>query len=263
VADGYNPLNSSLSAYTGLIGYYVNGAVYDFATGEIVAVSGEVASLLKGAYEDYAMLSGVNAVIAGLNKNGSIVEDRAKTKEYLDEILSKADESGRRIEVFITDDSGKRVPVSALLRSYEVDPVYGTIKAVLDEVASPVTSVAAIRKAPAAAAQDEAANGAGKGNGDKGDTDKTEKTDANNSNADVNGNNNTNTDKTGNDGANADKAGNDGLNTQNVENLTDSNEATDYSEPGNDGATNNNPGGAGVMDDQGGGADNKAAPGGG
>jgi len=150
VADGFNPLNSTLSAYTGLIGYLVNGATYDLATGEIVGISGEVVSLLKGMYEDYAILNGVNVTIAGINKNGSIIEDRAKTKEYLDSILAKADPADRRIEVYITDENGKRVPIAALLRSYEIDKTFGTIKAVLDEVASPVTSVAAIKK-PAAA----------------------------------------------------------------------------------------------------------------
>jgi len=150
VADGYNPLNSTLSAYTGLIGYYVKGAVFDLTTGEIVGINGEVTSLVKGSYEDYAMLDGVDTVIAGINVNGTIIEDRAKIREYLDGMMDKDNPRDRRIEVFITDDSGNRVPVGALLRSYEYDKDFGTIKAVLDEVAVPVASVASIQKgAPA------------------------------------------------------------------------------------------------------------------
>ena len=182
VADGYNPLNSSLSAYTGLIGYVVNGAVFDITTGEVVGVSGEVASLLKGVYEDYAMLNGVNAVIAGLNVNGEIVEDRARIKEYLANIDSMAKTEDRHIEVFVTDDNGKRVPIGATLRSFEIDPVFGTVKAVLDDVATPVASVAAIRKATDAAVQG-AQNTNGAEGTDKGTPDGTGQNGASETNA--------------------------------------------------------------------------------
>jgi flagellar basal-body rod modification protein FlgD len=147
VADGFNPLNSTLSAYTGLMGYFVKGAVFDLATGEIVGVSGEVVSLVKGAYEDYAMLNGVNAAIAGINKNGNIIEDRAKIREYLENIDGLTKPEDRQVELFIMDENGKRVPVGATLRSYVYDADFGMFKAVLDGVAVPVASVAAIKKA--------------------------------------------------------------------------------------------------------------------
>ena len=165
VADGFNPLNSSLASYTGLIGYMVKGAVYDISTGEIVGVSGEVMSLKKGAYEDYALLNGVNATLVGINQNGSIIEDRNKLKEYLDNALAK-EPGERQIEVFITDENGKRVPIAATLRSYTYDPVFGTIKAVLDDVAVPVASVASIQKAVPEANKSGAG---GSGDGDNGD----------------------------------------------------------------------------------------------
>ena len=153
VADGFNPLSSALSAYTGLIGYDVRGAVFDLTTGEVVGISGEVVSLEKGAYEDFAMLNGVSAVIAGINKDGVIIEDRAKIREYLENAANAEKADGRRIEVFISSENGKRVPIGATLRSYAYDAEYGTIKAVLDEVAVPVASVASIRKAAANAVQ--------------------------------------------------------------------------------------------------------------
>ena len=149
VSDGFNPLNSTLSTHTGLIGYLVKGAVFDISTGEIVGVNGEVISLKKGAYEDFAMLNGVNAVVAGINKNGSIIEDRAAIREYLDSVMNAEDSKNRHIEIFISDENGKRVPVGATLKSYEFDPAFGTIRAVLDDVAVPVLSVAAIQRAPA------------------------------------------------------------------------------------------------------------------
>ena len=165
VADGYNPLNSSLSAHTGLIGYLVKGAVFDLATGEVVGVTGEVISLVKGTYEDYAMLDGVNAVIAGVDKNGEIIEDRAKLKEYLENADKGTDPETRKIDVFIADANGKRVPVSAVLRSYEYDAATGKFKAVLDGVAAPVASVASIQKTAQAEKKAADGDGAGAGNG--------------------------------------------------------------------------------------------------
>jgi len=169
VADGYNPLNSALSAYTGLIGYFVKGAVFDVTTGDIVGVNGEVVSLLKGVYEDYAMLNGVDAAIAGINVKGSIVEDRTKLREYLEVIDKNTDPKDRQIEVFITDENGKRVPVAATLRSYTYDAEFGIIRAVLDDVPVPVASVASIRRVTQAetAKPDEKAGENGTDDGDE------------------------------------------------------------------------------------------------
>ena len=158
VADGYNPLNSTLSAYTGLIGYFVKGAVFDLTTGEVVGVNGEVVSLAKGTYEDFAMLNGVSANIAGINQNGTIIEDRAKIKEYIEGADGAVNLEDRHIEIFIMDENGKRVPIGATLRSFEYDPVFGTFKAILDDVAVPVASVAAIQKASGAAGAGASAN---------------------------------------------------------------------------------------------------------
>ncbi|MDR1062074.1 MAG: hypothetical protein LBL83_12915 [Clostridiales bacterium] len=144
ISDGYNPLSSSLSAYTGLIGYNVKGAVYDVSTGEIVGVTGDVASLAKGTYEDYAILNGVSAVIAGVSVNGAMVSDRAKLREYLEGVDAKTDAKDRHVEVFVTDSNGANVPIGATLRSFALEPD-GSYSAVLDDVAIPVTSVAVIK----------------------------------------------------------------------------------------------------------------------
>ena len=146
VADGFNPLDSSLSAYTNLIGYTVKGAVYDITSGEIVSVSGDVTSLAKGTYEDYAMLNNATVTVIGLNKNGVMSGDRKAVLEYLERIHAETDPAKRKIEIFVTDDSGKTVPVGATLQSYEL-LADGTVKAVVDNLPIPVTSVSTIRRA--------------------------------------------------------------------------------------------------------------------
>jgi hypothetical protein len=150
VSDGFNPLSSSLSAYTGLIGYSVNGAVYDVSTGDIVGVSGDVVSLAKGTYEDYAILNGVSAAISGVNVNGVLVSDRTKLREYLEGVDGKTEAKDRHVEVFVTDASGANVPIGATLRSFAVESD-GSFTAVLDDVAIPVSSVAAIKGGQGAA----------------------------------------------------------------------------------------------------------------
>jgi flagellar basal-body rod modification protein FlgD len=145
VADGFNPLSSSLSAYTGLIGCNVKAAVYDIATGEIVGVSGEVASLAKGTYEDYAILNGVAAKAIGVNKDGVLVEDRARLIECLEVAASKDKPEDRHVEIFVQDANGKRVPIGATLKSFSVLPD-GTVTVELDDVAAPLSSIAVITK---------------------------------------------------------------------------------------------------------------------
>jgi flagellar basal-body rod modification protein FlgD len=155
VEEGYNPLDTSLAGYTGLIGYTVDGAVYDLTTGVVVGVTGVVESLAKGSLEDYAILNGVSVRIAGLNVDGVIQEDRNKLAEYL-EAAAQAEGDGRHVEIFVTDANGNQVPIGATLVRYETDSVTGVVTAVLDDVAIPVASVAGIRKATAAASEAEA-----------------------------------------------------------------------------------------------------------
>ena len=145
VADGYNPLASSLASYTHLIGFNVYGAVYDISTGEIVGVEGDVVSLAKGMYEDYAILDNVNVSVNGLNVNGVNETDRARLADYLAEKDAETDPEKRNVELFITDTNGKLVPVGATLKSYNVE-IDGSITAVLDNLAIPVTSVSKIRQ---------------------------------------------------------------------------------------------------------------------
>jgi len=161
VADGFNPLASSLAAYTNLLGYNVFGAVYDITTGEVVGVEGDVVSLAKGLYEDYALLNNVSVSVSGRNINGVNDIDRSKLVAYLEEKAAETDPDKRNVELFITDANGKKVPVAAILKSYKVEPD-GSVSVVLDSLAIPVTSVSKIK--PSGQASTTSGGTAGTGN---------------------------------------------------------------------------------------------------
>ena len=146
VADGFNPLSSSIASYTNLIGHNVYGAVYDITTGEIVGVEGDVVSLAKGLYEDYAILNNVNVTVSGANRSGVNDTERNRLIDYLEGIDAEEDPAKRTVEIFITDANGKQVPVSASLKSFKIE-ADGSVTAVLDNLAIPVTSVSRIKQA--------------------------------------------------------------------------------------------------------------------
>ncbi|MCL2165268.1 MAG: flagellar biosynthesis protein FlgD [Oscillospiraceae bacterium] len=174
VADGFNPLASSLASYTNLLEHNVSGAVYDITTGDIVGVEGDVISLAKGVYEDYALLNNVAVTISGMNTNGTNDTNRDRLKAYLESKDAETDLANRNVELFITDANGTEVPVGALLKSYRVE-ADGTITAVLNNLPIPVTSVAKIR----ALGQSDGVAGAPLTDADN--------TDVNGADADVNG----------------------------------------------------------------------------
>lgn len=136
---------SNIAGFTSLIGYKAQGAVYDSKTGEIVAVSGPVTSIAKGQYEDYAVMDGVTVQISGVVSDTTSA-DPNYLKNYLEEHTLKDNVSiDNTVNVYITDRStGAKVPITATLKSYTVDPKTGNISAVLDQVFTPVDSIAKI-----------------------------------------------------------------------------------------------------------------------
>lgn len=142
VTQGIRSSETNISAYTNLIGFNVRGVVYDPHTGEIVGVNGQVKSIQKGVYEDYAVIDGVNVEIS------EIITTERKTdpgfkQDYLDEHI------GEEVKVYIVDrETGHRVPVTARLKEYILTG--GNISAVLDEVYIPVDSVSNISPLPRA-----------------------------------------------------------------------------------------------------------------
>ncbi len=134
--------NSNLAAYTNLIGYKVRGAVYNSANGEYIYLTGKVEEIQKGTHEDYAVMDGVNVTVAEVT--GSISTDPSYTKNYLET------NKGKQVKLTIKDaESGYKVPVTAVLKEYNIDPGTGKITAVLDDLYVSVYSVSNIQKAAA------------------------------------------------------------------------------------------------------------------
>ncbi|OPZ91973.1 MAG: flagellar basal body rod modification protein [Firmicutes bacterium ADurb.Bin419] len=140
INNGYNTLNdSNLSEYTGLIGYDCSGYVYDPYSGEIVKVNGVVKEINKGAYENYAVMDGVTVNVAAIDSSIASV-DRNYRKTYLENNI------GREVSLIISDSSGSEVPVTAILKDFNVT-TDGKVTAVLDGLKAPVDGITNIRPA--------------------------------------------------------------------------------------------------------------------
>lgn len=132
---------SNLAAYTNLLGFNVNGIVYNSADGDMIKVSGTVKALQKGAYEDYAIMDGVSVEIAGLN-----TAVKTTDAEYVKNTLTAAYENGSEISIIIKDSStGKKVPVTAKIINLDIAS-NGKITAVLNNVHVPLESITNITK---------------------------------------------------------------------------------------------------------------------
>lgn len=130
--------NTDISNYANLIGFRTKGAVYDSSTGDLIYVTGDVKQIKKGLTEDYAVMNNVNVNIASVT--GSKSTDTEYTKNYLEEHV------GKEVNITIKDNAtGKKVPITATLQSYNVDES-GNITGVLDDVYISVYSVANIQK---------------------------------------------------------------------------------------------------------------------
>lgn len=142
VNNGYYSLNTSnLSEFTGLIGYDCSGYVYDPNTAEIVKVNGVVKEISKGAYENYAVMDGVTVNVAAINSSYESI-DRNYRKTYLENNI------GHEVSLIISDASGNEVPVTAILKDFNVS-ASGSITAVLDDLYVPVDGIMNIRPAKA------------------------------------------------------------------------------------------------------------------
>jgi len=139
VSEANNVLgNANLSAYANLIGYNASGVVYDSKTGDMIKVNGNVVSIQRGIYEDYAVMNGVKVEIA------EIVTDSPSTDpNFVDDYLQG--HLNEEVAVVITDrTTGKRVPLRAILREFNSN---GTeVYAVLDDVYVPVESILTIKE---------------------------------------------------------------------------------------------------------------------
>lgn len=145
VAESSYSSENNLSAYTNVIGYLVDGIAYDPANGSMIKVTGIVESLQKGVYEDYAVMDGVSTEIAGLD-----TDETSTDPDYVTNKLKDAMDHYTEIDIIIKDsETGERVPVTAKIVSYTKTPD-GKIKAVLNGLHVPLTSITNISKVPEA-----------------------------------------------------------------------------------------------------------------
>lgn len=138
VSDARGSVDTSISTYTNLIGYSAKGAVYDPTTGDIIDVSGDVKSIEKGAYEDYAVMDNVKVKVSGYIDGDDTYSDRERIKSYLEAAKNGTD---KEVTLIIKDAAGTEVPVKAKLRSYSVNEDGSIGDVVLDDVYVPVESI--------------------------------------------------------------------------------------------------------------------------
>lgn len=141
VTESSYSYGNNLSSFANLIGYNVNGIVYNPEDGDMIKVNGNVRALQKGVYEDYAVMDGVSVEIAGLNTTVKTTDT-----EYLKNTLETAYANGEAVEIIIKDsNTGKRVPVKAYLAELNIAD-NGKITAVLNGLHVPLESITNITK---------------------------------------------------------------------------------------------------------------------
>lgn len=143
VTEGMRSSQSNLSNYTNLIGYNVQGGVYDSETSNIVAVSGVVKSVQKGVYEDYAVMDGVKVEISDIDTDIHSTDPNFK-QNYLDAHDPGKGVTDNKVSVVIVDrKTNQKVPVTAALKDYKIEN--GTITATLDQLYVSVESISNIK----------------------------------------------------------------------------------------------------------------------
>ena len=141
VTESSYSYGNNLSSFANLIGFDVNGIVYDSQNGDMIKVSGKVMEIQKGVYEDYAVMDGVRVEIAGLNTTVKTTDT-----EYLRNTLETAHANGEAVEIIIKDsNTGKYVPVKAYLAELNIAD-NGRITAVLDGLHVPLESITNITR---------------------------------------------------------------------------------------------------------------------
>jgi flagellar basal-body rod modification protein FlgD len=140
---------STLASFTGLMGYQVEGAVYDSKTGDIVGVNGTVKAVQAGLNENYAVIDDasveIGAIITDPEKSDTEVTGTDSILEYLAEHDLEQGATDNIVTLVIKNSTTKMsVPVTGQLQEYS-QASDGTITAVLDQLMIPIESVAVIK----------------------------------------------------------------------------------------------------------------------
>ena len=128
----YDFERSDVSSLSNLLGQKCQGYIYDPETMDVMAVSGWVTGIIKGKYEDYALLDGVVAELHSILSGDH--------KKIRDEPGYLASHIGEEIEMKITDSSiGKIIPVTAELAA--VSEKNGAVTVTLNRLKAPVDGI--------------------------------------------------------------------------------------------------------------------------
>lgn len=143
VAPAARTSSSNLSNYTNLIGFNVEGFVYDGKTSQFVGVNGMVKSVVSGLYEDYAVMDGVTAEVSAIT-TGTRMTDIDSIRSYLEEHDPNLGSTDNTVSLVVIDKAtGNQVTVTAKLKDYTVEN--GTVKVTLDQLQVPLESIVSIK----------------------------------------------------------------------------------------------------------------------
>jgi len=126
---------SNISELSSLVGQTCKGYIYDSETLDLIDVEGKITGIKKGAYEDYAVMDGVQCEVDSI-----LSEDYSSSQDMLEYLTEHI---GSEINLKVTDSStGKVVPLTATLNA--VSREGSTITVTLDNVNVPVDGIFSI-----------------------------------------------------------------------------------------------------------------------
>ncbi|HWQ72278.1 MAG TPA: flagellar hook capping FlgD N-terminal domain-containing protein [Desulfitobacteriaceae bacterium] len=133
VSSVYDYDRSDLYSLSAMIGKTCQGYIYDSETLDVISVEGTISGIEKGAYEDYALIDGVECTLDSITSDD--YSSSEKKLQYLNEHI------GEEISLTAIDsDTGKVVPITAVLNSVTEEDG-GSITVTLDGVKVPVDGI--------------------------------------------------------------------------------------------------------------------------
>ncbi|ADY55412.1 flagellar hook capping protein [Syntrophobotulus glycolicus DSM 8271] len=131
----YDYDRSSLYSLSAMIGKSCEGYIYNAETLDVINVAGTIAGVVKGSYEDYALVDGVQCTLGSItSEDYRSADDEA---DYLNEHL------GEEISATVVDSDGKEVEISGVLES-ATEEEDGSMTLIMNGVKIPVDGIYSI-----------------------------------------------------------------------------------------------------------------------
>ncbi len=132
ITNVYDYDRAAVYNLSAMIGKTCEGYIYDAESLDVISVAGTVSGVVKGTYEDYALVDGVTCTLNSITS--SDYKSSQSKSDYLNEHI------GEEISVTVTNsDTGKVVPVTAILS--EVTEEDGGILVTLNNVKVPIDGI--------------------------------------------------------------------------------------------------------------------------